>query len=178
MPDDSETTASTTFLTTRSSKPMAASRSMPTARRESRLSRPYVYNHPDNMLPRQRPSLRSLLFLNAEALITSGAGPANQIPPALRIQCTFTRTAPRSDLFSRRPLRVVQRLFHRRVRQVEPLLQKIDAQHALHAHRRPPVTGVGRTASSSATRRCTRRARASSGISGGRRMWAWTAKPR
>ena len=35
--------------------------------------------------------------------------------------------------------RVIQGLFHRRVRQVEPLLQKVNAQHPLHAHRRTAV---------------------------------------
>jgi len=31
---------------------------------------------------------------------------------------------------------IVQRLFHRRVRKAEPVLQKMDAQHALNTHRR------------------------------------------
>ena len=35
--------------------------------------------------------------------------------------------------------RVVQRLFHRRVRQIEPLLQKINPQHLLQFFRPPPV---------------------------------------
>ncbi len=38
--------------------------------------------------------------------------------------------------------RVVQRLFHRRIRQVEPLLQKINPQHPLHSHRRPSIAGL------------------------------------
>jgi hypothetical protein len=33
--------------------------------------------------------------------------------------------------------RIVQRLFHRRIRQVEPVLQKMDPQHPLHSDRRP-----------------------------------------
>ena len=32
--------------------------------------------------------------------------------------------------------RIVQRLFHSRVRQIEPVLQKVNAQHALNTHRR------------------------------------------
>src|SRR5207247_5616518 len=39
--------------------------------------------------------------------------------------------------------RVVQRLFYRRVRQVEPLLQKVNPQHALYSHRWPPVPRLG-----------------------------------
>src|SRR5437870_10642939 len=39
--------------------------------------------------------------------------------------------------------RVVQRLFHPRVRQVEPLLQKVNPQHALYSHRRPPLPRLG-----------------------------------
>lgn len=34
--------------------------------------------------------------------------------------------------------RVVKRFFHRRVREVEPLLQAVDAQHPFQAHRRTP----------------------------------------
>src|SRR6266851_2498974 len=34
---------------------------------------------------------------------------------------------------------IVQRLLHSRVRQVEPLLQKVNPQHPLHSHRRPPA---------------------------------------
>jgi hypothetical protein len=33
----------------------------------------------------------------------------------------------------------VERLFHRRVRQVEPLLQKIDAQHTFDPDRRAAI---------------------------------------
>jgi IS5 family transposase len=36
--------------------------------------------------------------------------------------------------------RVVQRFFHRRVGQVEPMLEEVHPQHALHADGRPPVT--------------------------------------
>ena len=39
--------------------------------------------------------------------------------------------------------RIVERFFHRRVRQVEPLLQKVDAQHPLDPDRRPAVAGLG-----------------------------------
>src|SRR5205814_3423844 len=39
--------------------------------------------------------------------------------------------------------RVVQRLFYPRVRQVEPLLQKVNPQHALYSHRRPPLPRLG-----------------------------------
>ena len=39
--------------------------------------------------------------------------------------------------------RIVERLFHCRVRQVEPLLQEIDAQHPLHANRRTAIAGLG-----------------------------------
>ena len=39
--------------------------------------------------------------------------------------------------------RVVERIFDARVGEVEPLLQKIDAQHPLHAHRRSSVAGLG-----------------------------------
>ena len=38
--------------------------------------------------------------------------------------------------------RIVKRLFHRRVRQVEPLLQKIDAQHPLDPDRRAAIAGL------------------------------------
>jgi len=37
----------------------------------------------------------------------------------------------------------VERLFHRRVRQVEPLLQKIDAQHTFDPDRRAAIAGDG-----------------------------------
>jgi hypothetical protein len=40
--------------------------------------------------------------------------------------------------------RVVQRLFHGRVRQVEPLLQKVDAQHCFHRKRWTPTFGTTR----------------------------------
>src|SRR5215470_10414861 len=40
-------------------------------------------------------------------------------------------------------LRIVKRLFDRRVRQIEPLLQEIDAQHPLDTDRRSAVTGLG-----------------------------------
>src|SRR6516164_4615138 len=39
--------------------------------------------------------------------------------------------------------RIVERLFHRRVRQVEPLLQKIDAQHPFDPNRRAAIAGLG-----------------------------------
>jgi len=39
--------------------------------------------------------------------------------------------------------RVVQRFFHRRVRQVEPLLQEVDAQHGLDRKRRATAFGAG-----------------------------------
>src|SRR4051812_33806196 len=39
--------------------------------------------------------------------------------------------------------RVVQRLFHGRVRQVEPLLQKINPQHPLHSYRRTSISRLG-----------------------------------
>jgi hypothetical protein len=39
--------------------------------------------------------------------------------------------------------RIVERLLHRRVRQVEPLLQEIEAQHPLDPDRRPPIAGFG-----------------------------------
>src|SRR5438876_595234 len=39
--------------------------------------------------------------------------------------------------------RVVQRLFHCRVRQVEPLLQKINPQHPLHSYRRTSISRLG-----------------------------------
>ena len=45
--------------------------------------------------------------------------------------------------------RVVQRFFHGRVRQVEPLLQAVDAQHGLHRE--------GRASAFGAARRCVRR---------------------
>ena len=46
------------------------------------------------------------------------------------------RLAAQIDLRKSPPhRRVVQSFLHRRVRQVEPLLQKIDAQHALQTHR-------------------------------------------
>jgi hypothetical protein len=35
--------------------------------------------------------------------------------------------------------RIVQRLLHRRVRQIEPLLQEIEAQHPLDPDRRPAI---------------------------------------
>jgi hypothetical protein len=35
--------------------------------------------------------------------------------------------------------RIVERLLDRRVRQIEPLLQKIDAQHPLDPDRRPAI---------------------------------------
>jgi hypothetical protein len=38
------------------------------------------------------------------------------------------------------PRRVIQCLFYGRVREVEPLLQKVDPQHPFYAHRRSPVT--------------------------------------
>src|ERR1700674_1112893 len=41
------------------------------------------------------------------------------------------------------PRRIVQRLFYPRVGQVEPLLQKINPQHAFPSHRRPPVPHFG-----------------------------------
>jgi hypothetical protein len=39
--------------------------------------------------------------------------------------------------------RVVQRLFHGRVRQVEPLLQKVHPQHPLQPYRWTTVAGLG-----------------------------------
>jgi hypothetical protein len=39
--------------------------------------------------------------------------------------------------------RVVQGLFHRRVRQIEPLLQKINPQHLFQFFRPSPVAGLG-----------------------------------
>src|SRR6266436_2092869 len=39
--------------------------------------------------------------------------------------------------------RIVERLFHRRVRQVEPLLEEIDAQHPLHPDRRAAIASFG-----------------------------------
>src|SRR5664279_951029 len=38
--------------------------------------------------------------------------------------------------------RVVQRLFQPRVRQVEPLLEKVHSQHPLQPYRGPPVAGL------------------------------------
>jgi hypothetical protein len=35
--------------------------------------------------------------------------------------------------------RIVQRLFHRRIRQIEPVLQEIDAQHPLDPDRRAAI---------------------------------------
>ena len=40
-------------------------------------------------------------------------------------------------------LQIVDRLFHRRVRQVEPLLQKIEPQHPLDPDRRTAIAGLG-----------------------------------
>jgi len=40
-------------------------------------------------------------------------------------------------------LRIVERLFDRRVRQIESVLQEIDAQHPLHANRRTAIAGLG-----------------------------------
>ena len=39
--------------------------------------------------------------------------------------------------------RIVERFFHRRVRQVEPLLHEIDAQHPLQGHHRPTPLALG-----------------------------------
>jgi hypothetical protein len=39
--------------------------------------------------------------------------------------------------------RVVKRLFHRRVRQVAPMLKEVDAQHCLNGKRWAPVFGTG-----------------------------------
>jgi len=39
--------------------------------------------------------------------------------------------------------RVVKSFFHRRVRQAEPLLQKVDPHHALNPHRAPSAPGLG-----------------------------------
>lgn len=48
------------------------------------------------------------------------------------------RLAPQVDAYEpAQRCRVVQRFFHRRVRQRIPLLQEVDAQHALEPHRRP-----------------------------------------
>jgi hypothetical protein len=38
---------------------------------------------------------------------------------------------------------IVKRLLHRRARQVEPLLQKINLQHPLHPDRRAAITRLG-----------------------------------
>ena len=43
---------------------------------------------------------------------------------------------------------------HRRVGQVEPLLQEIDTQHTLHTHRRAAIAGLGETGAISAHRSC------------------------
>ena len=37
---------------------------------------------------------------------------------------------------------VIQRIFHRRVRQIEPDLQKIDPQHPVNANRRAAATAL------------------------------------
>src|SRR5215471_2451484 len=39
--------------------------------------------------------------------------------------------------------RIVKRFFHRRVRQIEPLLQKVDPQHSFHPDRRAAIAGLG-----------------------------------
>jgi len=39
--------------------------------------------------------------------------------------------------------RVIQSLFHRGVRQIEPLLQEIHTQHTFHSHRWPPFPAFG-----------------------------------
>lgn len=39
--------------------------------------------------------------------------------------------------------RIVQRFFRRRIRQVEPLLDEVDAQHALHPYRPPAISRLG-----------------------------------
>src|ERR1019366_2913508 len=41
------------------------------------------------------------------------------------------------------PRRIVQRFFHSGVGQVEPLLQKVNPQHPLRPHRRPPIPHLG-----------------------------------
>jgi hypothetical protein len=39
--------------------------------------------------------------------------------------------------------RVVQRPFHRRIREIEPVLQAVDSSHPLQSDRQMPVTGLG-----------------------------------
>src|SRR6516165_5296852 len=39
--------------------------------------------------------------------------------------------------------RIIERLLHRRVRQIEPLLQKIDAQHPFHPDRWTAIARLG-----------------------------------
>ena len=39
-------------------------------------------------------------------------------------------------------LRIVERLFDPWIRQVEPLLQEVDAQHPFHPDRRPAIAGL------------------------------------
>ena len=41
------------------------------------------------------------------------------------------------------PRRIVQSFFHSGVGQVEPLLQKVNPQHPLRPHRRPPIAHLG-----------------------------------
>src|ERR1019366_6165457 len=62
------------------------------------------------------------------------------------------RLPPQIDVYesAQRP-RFIQRFFHRRVRQVEPLLQKVKAQHPLHPHPPPPPQNPPPAASSSCT---------------------------
>jgi hypothetical protein len=38
--------------------------------------------------------------------------------------------------------RLIQRFLGRRIRQVEPMLQQVQSQHALQANRRPAVAGL------------------------------------
>ena len=87
---------------------------------------PSALARPDALRSAQR-AVRPVRALPADAgTCTPWSRPAPARGPD---RCPRTAASPR----------VVQRLFHRRVRQVEPLLQKINPQHPLQAHRRAPV---------------------------------------
>jgi len=67
-----------------------------------------------------------------------------QVPKAAHRRLVGHRLAAEIDV-DKAPhcRRIVKRLFHRRVRQIEPLLQEIDAQHPLDPDRRRPLPGFG-----------------------------------
>src|SRR5580700_8246749 len=64
---------------------------------------------------------------NSPTVVSSGAGSSPKIDP--------------HELPHHR--RVIQGLFHGRVRQVKPLLQKINPQHPLQSYRRAPIPQLG-----------------------------------